>query len=529
MSHAGCPNRLYVAGDPNATEVFVVEGEKDADNLHSITGKTAASAENGAQTAADAQSKWKQVYTDQLAGKNVIILHDNDTAGRVFAKLEADSIATKAASVRVVDIATVWKECPEKGDVSDMIQALGKQETLNRLQTLISNAPIWKITLDFPEIAPGVLDGIEGYDEVDVSDGDRTPEQPPQPSEPEEQKVFPGVKTFMNFLTKIQTETYRPYPTGMQSFDEMLGGGVPRQALVMLTAAPGAGKTALVQQLSEVMAANGSNVLFLNLEMSREQLMARSLSRIIFRYGKQMSATDVMRGYKWTEEQAELVRCASEEYRERVADRIWYNPVDTTDLTKILDAIRKVADLYKSKGQAAPVVVLDYLHLLTTENRDEQAELLKKAVAGLKQYAIDYDTFVFAITASNRDSNMRGVQSLGSGRDTSAIEYSADIMLGLNYRELAEPWKKENQKKNGKKYVASDPEDQRRLAQMKPRHIVVQVLKNRMGEAGNKMYFDFHSRYSCFIPIDTKATEPEDVEVLEDDAEFSDLDLDDML
>lgn len=494
MSHAGCPNRLYVAGDPYAMEVFVVEGEKDADNLHSITGKTAASAENGAQTVADAQSKWKQVYTDQLAGKNVIVLHDNDTAGRVFAKLEADSIATKAASVRVVDIATVWKECPEKGDVSDMIQALGKQETLNRLQTLISNAPIWKITLDFPEIAPGVLDGIEGYDEVDVSDGDRTPEQPPQPKE----KM--GVQTFQDFLDKIQTEAYKPLSTGLQSFDEMLGGGIPRQSIVILTAAPGAGKTALTQQVFETMAAGGANVLFINLEMSREQLMARSLSRIIRRQGGRMSATAIMRGYKWTDEQRQYMQYAAEEYRERLADHIVYNPVESTDIEKILATINDIAKKCKDAGKEVPVVVLDYLHLVTTEKQQEQAEIIKRTVAGLKQYAINYDTFCFVISANNREANKNGVITLNSGRDTSAIEYSADIQISLNYREFAEP--KKFHKRDGHRYDPQDPNDVEELQRMNPRHMVIQTLKNRMCGISKKLYMEFDAECSTFTAVE---------------------------
>lgn len=149
LTHDGCANRLYVAGNLDEEEIFVVEGEKDADNLHSLTGKTVVSAEDGAQKKSDG-SKWRPEYTDQLAGKTVVVMFDNDPVGRSFAKIEADAIATKAKGVRLIDIATAWKECPEKGDVSDMIKALGKQETLARLQGLIEQAPEWRITLNIP-------------------------------------------------------------------------------------------------------------------------------------------------------------------------------------------------------------------------------------------------------------------------------------------------------------------------------------------------------------------------------------------
>ena len=500
-SHEGCEHRLYVAGDPDAVEVFVVEGEKDADTLHAITGKTVVSAENGAQKEGDG-TKWLPIYTDQLAGKTVIVLYDNDAVGRNFARIEADAIKAKARSVRMIDIATAWKECPDKGDISDMVQALGKQDTLNRLQDLITNAVEWRITLDIPsegKIPTDDANAVETAGNAVVRD---------------------SVELFDSFMGKIQSEAYKPLKTGMTDFDRLLNGGITKQSLVILSAAPGTGKTTLTQQIFETMAKDGNPVVFLNLEMSREQLLARSVSRIVKRKGGSLTASDVLQGYKWTDEQRRQANEAANEYRTDIAPNMYYNPDGcTTDLESITEALTREAETAIAEGKKPPVVVLDYLHLVTTTTREEQSEIVKKTVAALKNYAIKYDTFVFAISATNRSANARGTISLDSSRDTSAIEYTADIALSLNYAALHDKTKLPMPKKDDNGNVipgateyqiadANNPDHMEYLQKQQPRQMLVQVLKNRMNEPGGKLYLAFDAAHSQFTAIDRHAEAP---------------------
>lgn len=306
------------------------------------------------------------------------------------------------------------------------------------------------------------------------------------------------VQLFDSFLEKIQTETFRPLKTGMAAFDSLLGGGILRQSLVILTAAPGTGKTTLAQQIFETMAACGNDVIFFNLEMSRDQLLARSLARIVYKNGHKIPPTGILQGYSWTAQQKAFILEAAAEYRARIADRMQYNPPGAgTDLERIINTLNAAGEKAKAEGKQAPVCVLDYLHLITTSKREEQAEIIKKAVAALKAYAIQYDTFVFAISANNRTANTSGIISLESGRDTSAIEYTADYQLALNYRELAE-----SKSSTGKKYSASNPDDMDELAQKSPRNMLIQVLKNRMGKQRGKLYLEFNGEASTFTPCE---------------------------
>lgn len=324
----------------------------------------------------------------------------------------------------------------------------------------------------------------------------------------EQKALYPSLQAFDDFLTKIQTESFRPVKTGMQSLDNLLGGGMMRQGLIILMAAPGAGKTCFAQQVFEGMAKGGTDVIFLNLEMSRDQLYARGLSRIIWKNRRKMSAANIMRGYEWTDPQREFVQEAADEYRRTIAPHMAYNPEGcTTTLESIMGMLNAAGERAMRQGKPAPVVVLDYLHLVTAEKRMEQSEIIKQTLAALKGWAIRYDSFVFAISASNRTSNSNGIQSLESGRDTSALEYTADTTLGLNYTAFVT----KKQKPNGKTYSASDPDDMEELMKGNAngeREMTVQVLKNRMTAPGGKLNMLFNPAASTFTPIEESKTAP---------------------
>lgn len=133
----GVPRSLYIRGSLREGVVFAVEGEKDVDSLHKL-GLTAASGEDGA-----GPGKWHKEYTEQLKGQNVFILPDHDKVGMDYARECATALHGTAASVRLCDLSTVWPEIPEHGDISDMICALGQEETEKRLGQLMRETEEW--------------------------------------------------------------------------------------------------------------------------------------------------------------------------------------------------------------------------------------------------------------------------------------------------------------------------------------------------------------------------------------------------
>ncbi|MCV0395457.1 MAG: AAA family ATPase [Rhizobiaceae bacterium] len=114
--------------------VFLCEGEKDAETLRSW-GFTATTNAGGAKY-------WTDQFDDDLAGADVVILPDNDDAGRQRATLRGAGLKPKAKSVRVLDIAQSWKDAPEKADITDWKEQAGG--TADQFEKLAKRAPHWK-------------------------------------------------------------------------------------------------------------------------------------------------------------------------------------------------------------------------------------------------------------------------------------------------------------------------------------------------------------------------------------------------
>ncbi|HEX9942397.1 MAG TPA: CHC2 zinc finger domain-containing protein [Thermoanaerobaculia bacterium] len=89
--------------------VWVVEGEKDADNLIRL-GLPATTNPGGAL-------KWREEYSESLRGAKVVILPDNDQPGQQHAEQVARSLAGVSKEIKIIRLPGL----PEKGDVSDWI------------------------------------------------------------------------------------------------------------------------------------------------------------------------------------------------------------------------------------------------------------------------------------------------------------------------------------------------------------------------------------------------------------------------
>jgi hypothetical protein len=123
------PYRLpkLLNADPAKT-IFVVEDEKDADRLADL-GLVATCNVGGA-------GKWRREYGDHLAGRSVVVIPDNDDPGRDHAQDIGESAMGKATSIKILAL-----DVPDKGDVSDWLDAGG---TVDRLNDLIDGADDWK-------------------------------------------------------------------------------------------------------------------------------------------------------------------------------------------------------------------------------------------------------------------------------------------------------------------------------------------------------------------------------------------------
>lgn len=297
-----------------------------------------------------------------------------------------------------------------------------------------------------------------------------------------------------SFLDKVQTEAYRPHETGLRFFDNLTGGGIVNQSLLLLMAAPGTGKTTLAQQIAETMAKRGRPVLYFNFEMSREQMIAKAISAKVYHYGLNMTTLQILQGYRWTPKERESITAAIEDYRKYSYPYIKYNPDGaSSELESLLKYIRNVGNEALAKGQQAPCVVVDYLHLIKSKDGLDSQELIKQIVTGLKQYAVDFDTFVIGIVATNRDSNSSGRITMESGRDSSNLEYTADYQISLNYYKVDTGEVK--------------PKDVAKIAELQrasKRAMILRTLKSRFSTPGRSERVVFDAAHNTFYGVEDK-------------------------
>jgi len=104
--------------------VFLVEGEKDADNLINL-GFCATTQTMGA-------GKWLESYTEVLRGANVCIIADKDIPGREHAAMVAKELSGKVNTIKVIELPG-----EQVKDASDWIETGG---TAEKLKAMVSEA-----------------------------------------------------------------------------------------------------------------------------------------------------------------------------------------------------------------------------------------------------------------------------------------------------------------------------------------------------------------------------------------------------
>ena len=400
------------------------------------------------------------------------------------------------------------------GDRQPFIDYITETEKLDELDAVIFKLGIDRETHDniahtLTEAAAAETYGTEApaFSELfnNLIDGEHIPADPvpedPTPADPMD-----------SFLTAVFSERYKPIPTGIRDVDKALQGGFIRQNLIFLTAAPGMGKTTLAQQILEKMAQNGDSVLYFNLEMSREQMIARSLARIGV---NGLNSLQILQAYKLNAEDQEQIRQAANIYKQRIGDKLIYNPTYRDDnkriketgasLNNIIRAMRQAGNKAKSEDKPAPLVCIDYLHLLTGEKNEDTTAIIKRAVEEFKQYAVDYNTIVILISASNRSANKSGRAAMDSGRDTSNIEYSGDVMLSLNY--------KSSDRADGEsaEEIADKIKECREQGQPIPEAYSLyplRIVKSRFTEAYTRAILRFDGEHSKFTQVEQAGYKP---------------------
>ncbi|MDE6678449.1 MAG: hypothetical protein K2K02_05350, partial [Ruminococcus sp.] len=143
--------------------------------------------------------------------------------------------------------------------------------------------------------------------------------------------------------------------------------------------------------------------------------------------------------------------------------------------------IREVVQQHISIMNRKPVVLIDYLQILAPINdRYSDKQNTDKAVLELKRISRDFKIPVIAISSFNRE-NYNSPVNLTSFKESGAIEYSSDVLIGLQL-----------------KGIGNSNFDVTKEKAKVPREIELVILKNRNGQSGTKVDFDYHTMFNYF-------------------------------
>lgn len=288
-----------------------------------------------------------------------------------------------------------------------------------------------------------------------------------------------------------------PIPTGIRVLDNALGGGLKR-GLIMLGAVSSVGKTTFLNMIADNLAENGKPVLFVTIEQSSRELTAKSLSRRMYLMDHELGNVSYSELYTksermcWSDKRNALFAEVTNWFTECVAPHERH--LQARDQPSVAD-IAETAYAMEDRFGTKPIVIIDYLQLLAPmSERDSDKQAVDKNVMALRQLSRDMKTTIICVSSLNR-SSYAGAISFDSFKESGAIEYGADILLGLQPREMAESLEgisDGKQKAEAAKIMANMKSAFRRECE-------IVILKQRAGVVPAKgLPIDFLPRFSLF-------------------------------
>lgn len=301
------------------------------------------------------------------------------------------------------------------------------------------------------------------------------------------------------FIDGIAASVNTPFiPTGFSALDDELDGGL-YEGLYILGAISSLGKTTIILQIADQIAQQGHDVLIFSLEMARSELMSKSISRHTIQRVIQGDANGDTRNAKtnrgittgakyvdYSTTERKLIQDAMQDYSQYAAHIYIQEGAGDIGAAEIRATVKQHI---KYTGNT-PIVIIDYLQLIApADPRATEKMNTDKAVMELKRISRDHKTPVIAISSFNR-ANYNTPVSMIAFKESGAIEYSSDVLFGLQLRG-----------------VGTEEYDVNEAKKADPREIELVILKNRNGRTGETINFNYYARFNYFEQLTTDGEE----------------------
>ena len=277
-----------------------------------------------------------------------------------------------------------------------------------------------------------------------------------------------------------------PIPTGFTQLDKLSGG--LQAGLYFLAAISSLGKTTFASQLADNVAAASKRVLYFSLEQSKAELVSKSLARQIALYNplSNISSMSIRRGFN----QFDAAQ-AIQDYIHNVGFGL---TIIEAGSGQCIDSnfIKTEVDKYNPD-----VVIIDYLQIMDSRLNATAREKIDRNVLDLKRLSRDKGITVFVISSINRNAYLSPID-FESFKESGGIEFSADVVYGLQLQALSSELLFQNDKDVVKK--------RERIKQAKlevPRKLELVCLKNRFGQTAFSVNFEYNPVQELFTEAKT--------------------------
>ena len=319
----------------------------------------------------------------------------------------------------------------------------------------------------------------------------------------DEEQLKPVSEYLEDFVEELlKSREGKAIPTGFDTLNELLDGGL-YPGLYFIGAISSLGKTTLALQIADNIAKCGHGVLIFSLEMSRRELMAKTLSRETLRLSlseavkmdKDLSTRGILRAsFMGNKEHEGLIRTAINEYSSWGKNLTIREGIGDVGVSEIKSYVEYYMSLHD--GQA-PVVVIDYLQILAPYNdRYTDKQNVDKNVLELKRLSRDYQLPIIGISSFNRE-NYNAPVGMASFKESGAIEYSSDVLIGMQIDGID---RASDEKEAEYKERVQRAHDNVTVCKREGRPFCVEakILKHRNGVPGS-VHLEFYSRYNLFM------------------------------
>lgn len=279
----------------------------------------------------------------------------------------------------------------------------------------------------------------------------------------------------------------KPIPTGFPKLDAQLDGGL-YEGLYVVGAISSLGKTTMVLQMADQIASAGQDVLIFSLEMAKSELIAKSISRLTLVDELQNSDTienaKTTRGITtgsryegYSDKEKAIIKRAVLSYQQYANNVYIHEGVGNIGIEDVREEVKRHLLFTGNK----PVVIIDYMQILSPADlRASDKQNIDKAVLEAKRISRDYKIPVVCISSLNRGGYDRGI-SMDSFKESGAIEYGSDVLIGLQLRG-----------------VGTDGFNVNDAKAKNPREVELVVLKNRNGKTGITQDFSYYPMFNYF-------------------------------